>query len=83
MKRLQQAADYDKNLQRPCGPGEQPCLRCGRAVDTANDHCYWVHLLTTGDLIALGEAYDEADSQGLFPVGPTCGEKHLREYIGW
>ena len=80
---LKQAADYDTNIERRCGPGEQPCLRCGRPVDSEHDQCYWVHMLTNGHLVAVGEDYDEANSQGLFPVGPVCGEKYLRQYIDW
>ena len=52
------------------GKGVSPCICCGKEVKNPK---YYVHLLTSGDLVSSDEEFE--DSQGLFPIGNSCKSK--------
>jgi len=83
MRRLDKTADYDANERRTDRSeyrDRQPCIRCGRPVNT--ETCQWVHLLVTGHLVGPAEEYASEDSQGIFPIGPKCAKK-WPDVVGW
>lgn len=69
------AAVVERNEQKP-GPSDwYPCHVCGSPVDPKKaEH---VEMLTDLTLLIDEESRPDEDSQGAFPVGPTC-MKRLR-----
>jgi tRNA U34 2-thiouridine synthase MnmA/TrmU len=54
------------------GKGENPCVCCGKDVKTPK---YWVHMLTSGNLVSTDEPFAEQEDMGMFPIGNSCKNK--------
>ncbi len=80
MIKFQPLDSVEKNLHRfPCGPGEEPCYRCGRAVVIATALSVRV-VDGGGSLAAKGEHVEEGGDLGLFSIGPSCAKKVPANY---
>ena len=69
--------DYEKNERLHKG-SQEPCIRCGQTVD--HNKSKWVHLLTSGELTDSQDG-NLPNSQGVFPVGPTCANLISKEFV--
>ena len=67
--------DYRKN-ERRCKGGEYGCVWCGRPIkDEAK--AVWVEVLVNGKF--ADDAPGSAESQGCFPMGPSCAKLYRAE----
>jgi hypothetical protein len=56
--------------------GKNPCICCGKEIKNPK---YFVHLLTTGNLVSSEEDFE--DSQGLHPIGSECKNRLPNNFI--
>jgi len=66
---------------RAFGPRDEPCIICGRPINTARTARY-AHLLTSGHLAPIGLEHE--DSQGYHAIGSDCARRlpasHSKEF---
>ena len=48
------------------------CFCCGKETKEPR---YFVHLLTTGELVSTDEPFDDKVDQGFFPIGAECRKR--------
>lgn len=56
--------------------GEDSCFLCGKPI--TGKRRFWIHLLTTYRLTTESK---HPQSQGLFPIGPSCKRKIPNQFI--
>jgi hypothetical protein len=72
----QQDERYNRTIKR----GDTPCQLCGRPLQGYGSH-HAIENAKTGDLIPVGEPYDE-NADSWLHLGPECAKREeLRGYV--
>lgn len=73
------ALDANRARHKPIHVDE--CLLCGLGLTRKSlKSATWVELDTALTLIDPADRQDDEDSQGLFPIGPTCADRVPSRY---
>ena len=67
--------DYDNNIEKYGDDGSN-CFVCGKKTNEE----FFVHYTTDGNLVTYKS--NPENSQGCFPIGPSCKNKLPKEFIG-
>lgn len=64
----------DIEIENKEDKGDNPCICCGKQVKQTGT-LYYVHLLTSGNLVSTDQPFSADEDQGMFPIGSSCKNK--------